>query len=150
MSETTSVFVEILLGSITIIAGIIMIFRNKSRKRTCTSIANAKVIDILEREENEEYETISGRTEMRLKTYYCPEFEYTVDGKTYKKSFSTYSNIQNMKIGDELTIYYNPSNPTQVDISARYDNSSVTTPIILICVGILLLAVAIFTILNAF
>ena len=40
------------------------------------------------------------------------EFEYTVDGKTYTSTFS-HADV-NSKVGDKLTIYYDPANPQNV------------------------------------
>lgn len=51
---------------------------------------------------------------------YCPEFIYTVNGKTYQGTadFSTYRKNK-YQVGDPLEIYYNYNDPEQYRVKGR-------------------------------
>lgn len=46
-------------------------------------------------------------------TYYCPTYEYTVDGKTYQY-FSRQSTQGTRQVGSQIPGYYDPANPQDI------------------------------------
>lgn len=71
-------------------------------------------------------------------TYYEGYFTYSVDGKAYEGSFPGYSDPP--AVGEKLTVYYDPANPSSVSNSANTGMIGM----ILIGVGALLLAGSVF------
>lgn len=66
--------------------------------------------------------------------------EYTVDGKTYNEEYGIFSN---MKVGDKVTVAYNPNKPEEVSQPA-----SIIWLIGLVVASIIALIVAIFSVVK--
>ena len=63
-----------------------------------------------------------------ITTVYNATLRYTVDGKEYTQ---TLDNVSKCKIGDKMTIYYNPDNPKQITQS-----KNIIIPIAIIVGGV--------------
>ena len=70
------------------------------------------------------------------KTLYCPEFEYTIEGKKYEgtASFSTYKKDK-YRIGDMMNIYIDPADPGSYRFEGRYE--ILLTGILALVIGLL-------------
>ena len=73
-------------------------YADNKKKETCTEQTTGTVID---------YATSPSSDN----TTYAPIVSYDVDGYTYTVHNNTYSNPCPYKIGESVTIYYNPNNP---------------------------------------
>lgn len=100
--------INIAIGVIIIILGIVIAINilqeNADRKefRNNAETTYATVIDI--------YKEMDGRVDNDAISYnYYAVVEYTVDGKTYEKTILA-NNI--IRVGDIITIYYDPKNPS--------------------------------------
>ena len=89
----------IIIGLALLILGIVITTDRNMKKKTYSTTVG-KVVE----------EKGSGNT--------MPVYEYKVDGKTYRFMSTTKTRTQS-KIGNEVIIYYNPSNP-----SLAFDNSN--------------------------
>ena len=74
-------------------------------------------------------------------TIYNVTLNYTVDGKEYT---GTLDNVSKHKVGDKMTIYYNPKNPNQIT-----QTKSLILPVVIIIAGIGSLAGGIISAVNA-
>ena len=63
---------------------------------------------------------------------YSANVKYTVDGKEYE---AVLDNVSKYDIGDKVTIYYNPKDPSQVTMS-----KSLILPIVIIVSGVIAFA----------
>jgi PDZ domain-containing secreted protein len=54
-----------------------------------------------------------------ISSYNCGsvEVEYTIDGKVYTQIVSITNSEKELKFGDDVTIYYDPSNPNTIAVS---------------------------------
>ena len=76
-----------------------------------------------------------------ITTVYNATLRYTVDGKEYTQ---TLDNVSKCKIGDKMTIYYNPDNPKQITQS-----KNIIIPIAIIVGGVAFLTGGIISTVNA-
>ena len=90
-------------------------------------------------EERQETDIVDG--EEQFTTVYNVTLNYEVDGKEYTQ---TLDNVSKCKVGDKMTIYYNPENPSQITQS-----KSIIVPIVIIAGGIAFLAGGIISAVNA-
>ena len=106
---TDAKIMNITAGGIMALSGIcVMLFPLLSalhKKRSCTEAVTAKCVDI----------TVN-KIKFDKSTEYvrCPVWEFDFDGKTYRVEESSFSDHENVEIGDIQEILINPLNPKEV------------------------------------
>ena len=131
-SQTARFFIP--AGVLITIFGIVIFvitLNNQNYIKTEATVANV--------EETQDTTVVDGETE--ITTVYNATLNYTVDGKEYTQ---TLDNVSKCKIGDKMTIYYNPENPSQITQS-----KSIVLPIVIIAGGIAFLTAGIISAANA-
>ena len=112
-----------------IIIGSVLLIKGFNDKNKCTATTIGKIVDI-ERQHNEGVHRnepmhghggIGGYEHDHISLY--PIFEYEVNGKKYVKKSSSSSSTKNYYIGEETTIYYDPSNPEHSFLQGSSTNS---------------------------
>ncbi|GAB4581641.1 MAG: hypothetical protein Fur0022_43900 [Anaerolineales bacterium] len=66
-------------------------------------------------------------------TAYSPVFQYQVNGQTYEFESQNATNPPTHRVGDQDTIYYDPTNPEKAQVDSFFDMW--LAPSLLICVG---------------
>lgn len=97
----------IIIGLAFLILGIVITTDRNTKKKTYSTTVG-KVVE----------EKGSGNT--------MPVYEYKVDGKTYRFMSTTKTRTQS-KVGNEVIIYYNPSNPSLAFDNSNANNASLFT-----------------------
>ena len=121
-------------GIIVIVFGLIFFTASKQNQNYVQTESTVTKVEL----EQEAYTDSNGdRTEASYFVY----VKYTVDGKEYEAELGGMSEL---KEGQKLTIYYNPSDPTRVT-----QTKSPLVPIILIAAGIAALVGGIISGINA-
>ena len=118
-SQTARFFIPV--GLILTIFGIFMLVINIKNQNYIKT--DSTVIDVMKTQE--EYLDVDGN---RKEAEYSATVKYTVDGKEYT---DTLDNVGKHNIGDTITIYYNPSDPSQIT-----QTKSIILPIVIIVSGI--------------
>ena len=134
MRESVSARFFIPVGIILIIFGIIafvITIKNQNYIEVEATITNI----VLQEEEHLDNEG------NRVEATYKFDIKYTVDGKEYT---SDLDNMFKQNIGDKITIYYNPKDPSQIT-----QTKSIIFPIIIIVAGIASLVGGIVSAVNA-
>ena len=90
-------------------------------------------------EETQDTNVVDGETE--ITTVYNATLNYVVDGKEYTQILY---NVSKCSIGDKMTIYYNPDNPSQIT-----QTKSIVLPMVIIAGGIAFLTGGIISAVNA-
>ena len=85
----------------------------------------------------EAYTDVDGN---RVDETYNVQIKYTVDGKEYESDFE---GISKYNIGDKMTIYYNPTDPSQITQS-----KSMIFPLVMVGLGIASLVYGIISAVN--
>ena len=122
------------LGLILIVVGIVTFVINKENQnyiKTEAIISNTELV------EEEHLDTNGDVVEATYKVY----VKYTVDDKEYDEELGELTDI---KIGEKITIYYNPQDPSKIT-----QTKSLILPIILVIGGIASLIGGIMSGLNA-
>lgn len=102
------------------------LFVDKANKDFIESAVETKaVISRIERD----YSTSNGKT----KTDYDVYVKYTVNGTTYERQLNYYNS--GMDEGDEITVYYNPVNPTEMKGEQSMSVVFIIVPIFCIAFG---------------
>ena len=110
------------IGLILIIFGVIMFSINQKNKdyiEIKSTVSNVVVVE-------EAHEDADGNT---VDATYNVTVKYTVGEKEYE---SQLDNVSKYNIGDTVTIYYNPKDPSQITMT-----KSIILPIILVVVGVI-------------
>ena len=131
-SQTARFFIP--AGVLITIFGVVIFvitLNNQNYIKTEATVANV--------EETQDTTVVDGETE--ITTVYNATLNYTVDGKEYTQ---TLDNVSKCKIGDKMTIYYDPENPSQITQS-----KSIVLPIVIIAGGIAFLTAGIISAANA-
>lgn len=107
MENSTKKFV-IVIGCVFIIIGIVILVFHFNSQKVQAAETTAKIIRI-----DNEVETDSDGFHT---TYYTPVIEYTVNEQRYIKKLtnSKTSNSIEYRVGDEITIQYNPDKPQEI------------------------------------
>lgn len=111
----TYVFLS-MIGGLAIIGTIFMVFgivlKNRATKalKICTEKTPGTVVNLVATN----YEHI-GIGEVRME-YWTPVYEYYVEGEKYIKLSNVGRDKDSIKIGEEVTLYYNPNNPKEIFI----------------------------------
>lgn len=117
----------IVIGVIFAVIGVIIMLMTHGKKVRCTSVTNAKVVDII-RNVTKDYST----------TFY-PLLEYNIDGTKYVRKPSIGFSSPKHKIGEEIEIHYNASNPNE--FYTGKGNTSMMVGMIFTIIGILFIAI---------
>ena len=98
----------IIIAAALIIAGIFIKGKidTEHLKKVCTSVASGTVTAIKKSKQNSDEKVL--------------EISYLTSGKTYTAEVTDV----NKKVGDKVSIYYNPSNPEQVISKTQKDNGT--------------------------
>ena len=97
---------NILVGAGLIVVGVIVILLGIRKKKRYSGRTVGKIIGVRESQETDD----DGRTSY----HYYPQFEYVVNGETYRGEGSTsYSKPQKIQIGGGIKVIYNPKNPSE-------------------------------------
>lgn len=99
--------VFIVIGVIFAVIGVIIMLTTHGKKVRCTSVTNAKVIDII-KNITKDYSSHKNNT----KKFY-PLLEYTINETKYVRKTSLGSSLPKYEIGEEIEIHYNASNPNE-------------------------------------
>lgn len=149
--------VFIVMGVIFAVIGVIIMLTTHGKKVRCTSVTNAKVVDIVKSVTkdyssrrnyarkgvtisigNENFSNNSHLHTYNTTTFY-PLFEYTVNGVKYVRKSSMGSSSPRYGIGEEIEIHYNASNPNE--FYTGKGNASMMIGMIFTIFGILLIAI---------
>jgi hypothetical protein len=134
MRESQTARFLIPVGLILTIFGIVVLVINIKNQNYIKT--DSTVVDV--RQTQEAYLDSEGN---QVEAEYSATVKYTVDGKEYT---DTLDNIGKYNIGDIITIYYNPSDPSQIT-----QTKSIILPIVLIIGGIASLTGGIISAVNA-
>ena len=121
MRESSIARIFIPIGITLIIFGVLMLFINNSNKDYVRTIATVSKVELAQ----EAYTDPDGN---EVDATYTVRVKYTVNNKEYTGVFGEFPEY---KVGDKLTIYYNPKNPNQITQS-----KSMIIPIVLVIGGI--------------
>lgn len=131
-SQTSRFFIP--AGLLLIIVGIIafvITLNNQSYIKTEATVINV--------EKKQESTVVDG--ENQITTVYNATLNYKVDEKEYTQNLD---DVSKCSVGDKMTIYYNPDNPSQITQS-----KNLVFPIIIIVGGIAFLTGGIISAVNA-
>ena len=100
--------ISLVIGIVCIVIGIFIMVTHFTNKAKQTAETTATIVRV-----DSEVETDTDGLETR---YYYPVIEYAVDEKKYENRLpdSGSSNSTEYKIGDSVTISYNPENPNEL------------------------------------
>ncbi len=134
MRESQTARFLIPVGLILTIFGIVMLvinIKNQNYIKTESTVIDVKMTQ-------EAYVDNDGN---QVEAEYSATVKYTVDDKDYT---DTLDNVGKHNIGDTITIYYNPNNPSQIT-----QTKSIILPIVIIVGGIASLTGGIISAVNA-
>ena len=134
MRESSAARFFIPAGLILIIFGIVMLvinMKNQNYIKTDSTVIDVKLTQ-------EAYVDNDGN---QVEAEYSATVKYNVDGKDYT---DTLDNVGKHDIGDTITIYYNPNDPSQIT-----QTKSIILPIVIIVGGIASLTGGIISAVNA-
>lgn len=121
MRESSTARFFIPVGILLIIVGMIVFNINMNNQNYIKTEAIVSHVELLE----ESYTDSDGN---QFEATYSVTVKYTVDEKEYTSSLD---NVSKYNIGDKITIYYNPKDPSQIT-----QTKSLILPIVIIIVGI--------------
>lgn len=149
--------VFIVIGVIFAVIGVIIMLTTHGKKVRCTSVTNAKVVDII-RNVTKDYsshrnnvgngitinignESFNNNSHLRAynTTTFYPLLEYTIDGTKYVRKSNIGSSSPKYTIGEEIEIHYNASNPNE--FYTGKGNASMMVGMIFTIIGILFIAI---------
>ena len=97
---------DVLVSAGLIVVGVIVILLGIRKKKRYSGRTVGKIIGVRESQETDD----DGRTSY----HYYPQFEYVVNGETYRGEGSTsYSKPQKIQIGGEIEVIYDPKKPSK-------------------------------------
>ena len=131
-SHTARFFIPV--GLILIIFGVVMFCINMKNQ-------NYIKIDSTVTEVNKIQEAYLDTDGNQVEAEYSATVKYTVDGKEYT---NTLDNVGKLNVGDTMTIYYNPDNPSEIT-----QTNSIIIPIVIVVIGIASLTGGIISAVNA-
>ena len=135
MRESSLARTLIPIGLITIVFGVFMfIISSKNQNYIKTEATVSNVVEI------ENTYTINDN-ESGVEKIYNVDLKYTVDSKEYD---GTLDNVSKYNVGDKITIYYNPDDPSQIT-----QTISLILPIIITAGGALALVGGIISGMNS-
>ena len=103
------------LGLLLMIMGGFSLLRERKKRGMCSKTAIAVISEV-----EQQRSTRFDKTDPELRNIYFPTFRYEVDGQTYKhKSEYPLKHNQKPVVGEEVTIFYDPSDPTNIITSAE-------------------------------
>lgn len=133
----------ILVGLVIIIIGIGIIISNVLKKKRCTGVTSATIVDI-SRERNydrgQRYGDSGFSVGSRSNISLFPIYEYQIDGVTYTQKSN--QSVRMAFVGQNVELHYNPNNPQDI-----YTNKNIM-PIIM--GGIFVIFGIVFTLINVF
>ena len=133
----------ILVGLVIIIIGIGIIISNVLKKKRCTGVTSATIVDI-SRERNydrgQRYGDSGFSVGSRSNISLFPIYEYQIDGITYTQKSN--QSVRMAFVGQNVELHYNPNNPQDI-----YTNKNIM-PIIM--GGIFVIFGIVFTLINVF
>lgn len=133
----------ILVGLVIIIIGIGIIIANVLKKKRCTGVTSATIVDI-SRERNydrgQRYGDSGFSVGSRSNISLFPIYEYQIDGVTYTQKSN--QSVRMAFVGQNVELHYNPNNPQDI-----YTNKNIM-PIIM--GGIFVIFGIVFTLINVF
>ncbi len=98
------------LGILLMILSGFSLFRESKKRKNCSKSVLAVISEV-----EQQRSTRFDKTDPELRNIYFPTFRYTVDGETYThKSEYPLKHDKKPKVGEEVTILYNPLNPTNI------------------------------------
>ena len=112
-------------GILLLVFGIIFFGASNSSKDYIKTQATVTKVEL----EEEAHTDASGN---RQEATYTATVKYTVDGREYEAELG---GLSEYKVGDKMTIYYNPADPGQVTMT-----TSLLIPLVIIAGGIAMLA----------
>ena len=102
---------EILIGAIFLVIGIVLILISLRKRKVCTEVTTAKVIDTQTSVNREKNYNSDGGYEINTSVSITPIYEYYVNGNKYIGKAN--SNKSVVTIGQEVQIHYNPNKPQE-------------------------------------
>ena len=103
----------VVLGVVFIAIGVNMNAKNSELKSNCTAETQGIVADFAVSGENREHE--EDGVDERL---YHPIFEYEVDNQTYRQQSPIGKKQKRFDVGENVTVAYNPINPSEYYVPA--------------------------------
>ena len=96
---------NILVGAGLIVVGVIVILLGIRKNIKCSGRTVGRIIGVRESQETDDE---------GFNHYYYPQFEYVVNGQTYRGERSTsYSKPQKIQIGGGIEVVYDPNEPSK-------------------------------------
>lgn len=135
MRESSTARFFIPVGIMLIIFGIVFFSVNNKNKNYIKTTATVSNVEVLE----EEYIDDNGET---VEATYKVDLTYIVSDKEYS---ATLENVSKYKVGEKITIYYNPKDPSQIT-----QTISMVLPIVIIALGVVSLIAGIISGVNTF
>ena len=133
----------ILVGLVIIIIGIGIIIANVLKKKRCTGVTSATIVDI-SRERNydrgQRYGDSGFSVGSRSNISLFPIYEYQIDGITYTQKSN--QSVRMAFVGQNVELHYNPNNPQDI-----YTNKNIMP---IITGGIFVIFGIVFTLINVF
>ncbi len=135
-------FVIIVIGLIFVVSGIVMIFSGRDMEKRCSEEVEGNIIGIVE-----DKKLPSGRPKEEGSYYdadkvYYPVVEYQAGDETISKKYSVGDERIKYKVGQKITIKYNPNKTDEYLI--KDDDGKNYVGIILIVIGAISILVGFF------
>ena len=135
--EKVKKFIPLVVGVILVVAGVFTYFRAGELVKNCTEKTTATVVDMRE--------DITSDADAGIRYIYYPIIEYTVGDRTLTEEISSGSTTPAYRINEKIDILYNPNKAEEFIVEGSNQN---ITWIILGSVGIIFLAVGIYTLVK--
>jgi hypothetical protein len=131
MSWTLFILLWFTSGTICTIVRICAFYRNKKVKEQCTSRTEAIVIDIVISES-----TRTSRNGFERTVYfYFPVIEFCANGRVMREKLCIGYSYKKYKVGETITIFYNPNKPTEYFIEGDKSKKFIGTVCIIVGVA---------------
>lgn len=130
-------YIMIILGTIMIMFGFVILLERIIRRKKCTKSTYGRIDNI---SIHKDFNIPFGDSYYLMHDYgdnetHIPEYTYSVDGKLYTKKLWTVNYKFEYKIGQSITVWYNPKKPKQHYVEEEKINNLIM-PIILIALGL--------------
>lgn len=122
----------IFVGIVFIIVGIYLIFNRTDMVKRCTAETEANIIGIVEDKKAPSGQPKEEGSYYELEKVYYPVIEFQVEDQTINKKYSVGDSKITYKIGDKVSIMYDPNKPEDYYIKEENGNNVIGIAFIVI------------------
>lgn len=131
----------IFIGIVSAIVGAFLIFNRTDMVKRCTEETEANVIGIVEDKDVPSGKPKEEGSYYELEKVYYPVLEYQAGDNTVIKKYSVGDSKIKYKIGDKVSIFYDPNKPE--DYYIKEENGNNVVGIVLIVIGVIVSGIGI-------